>query len=85
MDAVQGSGPIEAVRFRFPSSTGFPCDDLELGGFFVILEDILLVMERIFWVFEWEIQVEQGGYVVGWKERQTMKEGLGDAKKTLET
>lgn len=52
MDTVRGSGPIEAVRFRFPSSTGFPCDDLELGGSFVTLEDILLVMERIFWVFE---------------------------------
>ena len=52
VDAIRGSGPVDALRFRFPSPTTLPCDDLELGGFFVALEGIFPVLERIFLVFE---------------------------------
>ena len=67
MDAVRGSGPVNAVRFCFSPPTALPCDYLELGGFFVALEGIFPVLERIFLVSERGIKVEWGGYEVGWK------------------
>ena len=67
VDTVRGSGPVDAVRFRFPPPTTLPCDDLELGGFFVALEGTFPVLERIFLVFERGIEVEWRRCEVGWK------------------
>ena len=85
VDAVRGSGPVDAIRFRFPPPTCLPCDDLELGGFFAALEGIFPVLERIFLVFERGTEVEWGGCEAGWKETQTMGQGVSDGKKTSGT
>ena len=43
---------MDAVRFGFPLPNGLPCDDLELKGFFAVLEGIFPLLECIFLVLE---------------------------------
>ena len=47
---------MNAVRFRFPPPTDLPCDDLQLKGFFAVLEGIFSVLEHIFLVLEGGIE-----------------------------
>ena len=58
MDAVQGSGHVDAVRFCFPPPTGILCNDLELKGFFITLEGIFPVLEPMLLVLELGTEVE---------------------------
>ena len=43
---------MDAMHFSFPSPTSLPCNDLELEGFFAVLEDIFPLLECIFLVLE---------------------------------
>ena len=56
---------MDAVHFRSPLPTGLPYDDLELKGFFALLEGICPKLECIFLVLEGGTEVGMGRCKVG--------------------
>lgn len=64
MDALQGSGHVDVVRFCWPTHTCSLYYDLELRGCFAALEDMYRMLERVFPVFKSGTEEEWGGYEV---------------------
>ena len=61
VDAVRGSGPVGAIRFRFPPPTCLPYDDLELGAVLLRWRASSRCRSAFFWCLsegqKWNVEV----------------------------